>query len=330
VTDPSLLPDADPVAWRETSKRTLGRARYLFRILICTEIPLVLLCGLLSLSAMHEKYSMIPRIMGSMLMLALWALAVLIVSVQSASLIAAERSHQTLDVLCTAPLTGREIVLQKFRAVRRLILVLAAPFSTLAVFEAWLRVWIEHKRYFMAEQFSPLFYLMCQVLAVAIYLPLVAWLSLAIGLKVRTQPRAIVGSMAAIVAWCVAPFIFIVIPLAISFQGRGPSHDPVLSCTMLLSPASIIFWNEFNTDFVWREFGENLWVPVVLNFGVYLAALVFFRRVCLRNADRWLGRLQETTSPDSPAAGGGPLAALRTWLGTMERGVQPETRAEQQ
>jgi len=38
----------------------------------------------------------------------LWIVAVLLVSVQSASLIAGERSHQTLDVLATTPLTGQD------------------------------------------------------------------------------------------------------------------------------------------------------------------------------------------------------------------------------
>ena len=323
ATDPALLPDDSPIAWRETSKRTLGRARYRFRILLFTEIPLLLLCGLLALSALHEQYSIVPRVMSSMLMLALWALAVLIISVQAASLIAGERSHQTLDVLCTTPVSGREILLQKFRAVWRLIIILAAPFMTLAFFEAWLRDWTVYRRNWAADQFSPSFYLVCQALSLAVYLPLVAWLSLAIGLRVRTQPRAIVGSMATIVAWCVAPFVFIVIPLAIYFQGRGPSTDPVLTSTMLLSPATILFWNEIDTDIVWRQYGKEFeWLPVVINFSGYLVALFLVRRSCLRNADRWLGRAEENSSN---AARGGPLSALRAWLGTMEREGQPET-----
>jgi hypothetical protein len=257
-----------------------------------------------------------------------WGLAVLIISVQAASLIAGERSHQTLDVLCTSPLTGREIVLQKFRSVRRMILMFLVPFATIVAAEACVRETVAHKTNWMHENFNAPLYLACSVLTLAIYLPLVAWLSLAIGLKVRTQVRAMIGSLAAIVAWCVVPFVIVVLPLAITFRGSGPSPDAWLTCSMLLSPASILFWNETESEFLGREFGEFIWVPIVLNFGAYFAALVFFRWTCLKNADRWLGR----TEDQSPGAvpGGGPLSALRSWLGTMERDAQPQTSVEEQ
>jgi hypothetical protein len=212
-----------------------------------------------------------------------------------------------------------------------MILVFLVPFATIIAAESCVRQVQARRMNWMHENFSAPLYLACSVLTLLIYLPLVAWLSLAIGLKVRTQARAMIGSMAAIVAWCVVPLVFVAIPLAIMFH--NPSTEPrqrILTCSMLLSPASILFWNETESEFLGREFGEFIWVPVVLNFGAYLAALVFFRRLCLKNADRWLGRLQETTAADPSAAGGGPLAALRAWLGTMERKVQPETRAESQ
>ena len=60
----------------------------------------------------------------------MWAMAVMIVAVQSSSLIAGERSHQTLDVLCTTPLAGRDILLQKITGVRRLMILLWFPMLT--------------------------------------------------------------------------------------------------------------------------------------------------------------------------------------------------------
>jgi ABC-type transport system involved in multi-copper enzyme maturation permease subunit len=319
ASNPTLLPADEPIAWRELTKRTLGRARYLVRILIFTEVPLVIFCAILVAAEFvsESQYTFVPRMLVTLTMFIFWALAVLVISVQAASLIAGERSHQTLDVLCTSPLTGREIVLQKFQSVRRMILVFVLPFATIVAAESCVREIAAHRVNWMHENFNAPLYLTCSVLTLVIYLPLVAWLSLAIGLKVRTQARAMIGSMAAIVAWCVVPYIVVVMPLAITFQNRGSSDDPVLSCTMLLSPASILFWNEFDTNVVWRDFGEYLWVPVVLNFGGYLAALVFFRRMCLKNADRWLGRTADQ-SPDAVSVGG-PLSGIRTWLGTMER-----------
>ncbi|MSR59008.1 MAG: hypothetical protein EXS05_15410 [Planctomycetaceae bacterium] len=283
--DEVLLPANDPVAWRETTKRALGRPRYLVRILVIVEFPLVLLCGFMSLSN-----SQVIGVAVMMMILMLWGLAVLAVSAQSASLIASERSHQTLDVLCTTPLTGREIVLQKIRGVRRLILVLFVPLLTLFLFDTWLAVaspatqpWGEPSR------FNPLLYLMCSVLAAAIYLPLVAWLSLAIGLFVRSQARAMIGSMGVIVAWCVAPLVFIVLPLSIVLGPTGMVSD-LISYVSLLSPATIVFMNEFQSL---KEFPGGPVLPVVFNFIGYLFALNIVRSVCLSHADRWLGRAEQ-------------------------------------
>ncbi len=311
-TDPALLPREEPIAWRETNKRSLGRTRYLVRLMLFVEVPLALFCGLLVVIhwiARHRpnqyQFEMMPRILVTMMILMLWALAVLVVAVQAASLIAGERTHQTLEVLCTAPVRGRDIVLQKFRGVWRLILALCVPFFTLFLCEAWLRSVELRQNWRPADEFNTSGYLLSSVLTVVIYLPLVAWLSLAIGLKVRTQARAMIGAMAAIVAWSVGPFIFCVMPLAIAF--RGSPDDGFLTCLMLFSPTTVIFWNELEMQFLQRVFGDLIWLPFFLNFVGYGAAIVFFRQVCLSNADRWLGRLETNL---------GPLAALQRWLGT--------------
>ena len=71
-------------------------------------------------------------------LLPLWILTVLIVTVQSTGLIAAEKAKQTLDVLLTTPLSSRDIALQKLAGLRRLMLVLAVPLLTMFVTEtAW-------------------------------------------------------------------------------------------------------------------------------------------------------------------------------------------------
>jgi hypothetical protein len=212
-----------------------------------------------------------------------------------------------------------------------MIFAFLVPFATIIAAEACVREVVARKVNWMHENFNAPLYLACSVLTLVIYLPLVAWLSLAIGLKVRTQVRAMIGSLAAIVGWCAIPFVIVVIPLAITFQGPLSPNDPgarVITCSMLLSPASILVWNETDSEFLWQEFGDFIWVPFVLNFGAYLAALVFFRRMCLKNADRWLGRTEE--QPPDAATGSGPLSAIRTWLGTMERNARSETSIEEQ
>ncbi len=295
-TDVNRLPADEPIAWREMKKRLLGRPRYLFRILLFTELPLLLFCFLLvATDLVAFRYSEVPRILVTMALLLLWGLAVLVISVQASSLIAGERSHQTLEVLCTSPLSGREIVLQKFRGVKRLILLLVAPFLTLSLCEAWLRVSAAHRQTWTPRQFDPRLYLLISALSVAVYLPLVAWMSLAIGLKVRTQARAMIGSMAAIAGWCVAPFIAVVLPLGIilsSIPGSSQTTDIIVKSASFLSPVTIVFVNEVDSLDGFLK-ADAVWIVVILLFAIYGIALVAFRTLCLQNADRWLGRTEQ-------------------------------------
>lgn len=322
-TDDALLPADEPIAWRETTKRVLGRSRYVVRILLFIEAPLVLFCLLLAASVRYSRdMEFVVGVLMAMTIFVLWLLAVLIVSVMSASLIAGERSHETLDVLCTTPISGREIVLQKFRGVGRIILVALVPLFTVALFQAW---WKgsnvnRYPNYNGPSNFSAPMYLSCVALAAGIYLPLVAWLSLLIGLKVRTQARAMIGSMGAIVGWCVAPFIFCVMPLAILFPFARPEHD-LSTWSVLLSPASIIFINEFDGL---NDFSKDApWLPVVLNFAAYGFLLFLTRRLCLVNADRWLGRTADVTASIPRHAG--PFPTFQRWLGMMESLSENET-----
>jgi ABC-type transport system involved in multi-copper enzyme maturation permease subunit len=324
-TDPARLPADAPIAWRETTRRSLGRARYLFRLLLFTEIPLLLFCGLLVVTnLLTDDYSIIPRILVTLAVFLLWLLAVLVVAVQSASLIAGERSRQTLDVLCTTPLSGREIVLQKFAGVRRLIFVLLVPFLTLFLCEVLVREISAERRRWGEEHFNAPGYLATGVLTVGIYLPLIAWMSLAIGLKVRTQARAMIGSMAAIIGWSVVPYLFCFMPLAIAMSGPA-NNDGVLYLVSLFSPATIVFWNEIQDDVLRRAFGEAIWLPYFLNFLGYGIALVLFRTLALRNADRWLGRGER--GREEALENSGPWESLRRWLGKME--ADPASAATQ-
>jgi ABC-type transport system involved in multi-copper enzyme maturation permease subunit len=286
-SDDALLPADEPIAWRETTKRILGNSRYMWRIVLIAEIPLLAICGLLGISD-----SMVTSVITAMMQFVAWMLAVLVISVKSTSLVAGERTHQTLDVLCTSPMTGREIVLQKFRGVRRLIIALWVPFVTVSLFAPW---WNEqhrlHHRQFGYEEFMDLLYLVCSVLSVGIYFPLVAWLSLWIGLTVRTQIRAIIGSLAALVAWCVGPLVFIVMPVSIFANSLGfpaNSWQPIAQFASLLSPATIVFVNEANEL---KQY-PGPWSSVWFNFAFYGAALFAIRAICLKNADRWLGRAE--------------------------------------
>jgi len=156
------LPGDEPVAWRETAKRSLGKARYLLRVLIAVEIPVAAFCITVILAS-ESAYPLGP------LLLLVWIIAVLIVSAQSSSLIAGERTHQTLDVLCATPLLGSDIVRQKFRSVQRLMIVLLIPFSTIFFFECLMRWRVPVRSYgpnSLTREFDLPLYLTCAFLSV--------------------------------------------------------------------------------------------------------------------------------------------------------------------
>ena len=180
VGDTVALPEDEPVAWRETAKRSLGKARYLMRVFIAIELPVAAICVMVVL----DSSSADPL---SILLFPVGAVSVLMVSVQAASLIAGERSHQTLDVLCATPLSGREIIRQKFRSVRRLMYVLLIPFLTIFFFECAIK-WGMTNPYasmpYQYREYDVTLYLTCSLFSVGVYLPMFAWLSLYIGLRV--------------------------------------------------------------------------------------------------------------------------------------------------
>ncbi len=163
VQDGDPLPGLEPVAWRETTKKSLGTFRYLFRILVMLEGPLILVCSSLSIITLGG-----PDIgTVSRLLYALWLLAMTMIIVHAGSVIAAERTRQTLDVLIATPMAGDAILNQKLQGVRRLIKVLRVPFLTIFAFEVWWFTGSEYRWYYLA----------LSLLSIAVYLPLLAWLA---------------------------------------------------------------------------------------------------------------------------------------------------------
>ena len=280
AADAAALPENEPVACRETTSCSLGKTRYLMRVFIAIELPVAAIC----LMAIFASLDASPL---SVLLVPVGIVSVLMISVQAASLIAGERTHQTLDVLCTTPLLGRDVIRQKFRSVRRLMLVLLVPFLTIFFFEAAMK-WDMPNRYaqYGFRDFSLSLYVTCSLLTVGVYLPMFAWLSLLIGLRVRTQAKAIMASLAAILAWCVAPLVFILMPLSIMLDPRP--DEGRLGFVALLSPASIMAFNE---EGYWRNVANSPWLAVAGNFAVYGVITLWLRKLCYSRADRLLGRL---------------------------------------
>lgn len=270
--DGQSLPDEEPVAWRELHKRAMGRLHHLCRIGLAVEIP-VLFLGLVAVFARSPLSG--QRSEGeSALVLGIWLLAALTIGVQGANSIVAERTHRTLDVLLATPLSGADIVRQKMRALKRLCVVFAIPLATLLALSLWLNAGL-----------CDIGYVLGTVLAICLYLPLLAWLGLWIGLKIRTRLQAVMTVLAVLVGWCAVPWVVVMLLAVVCGMRLG---DWAMGSLMLLSPAFGILFSELGG---WRDlFAGAQVVAIILNALLYGAILYGVRRACLKHADRYLRR----------------------------------------
>jgi ABC-type transport system involved in multi-copper enzyme maturation permease subunit len=273
VRDGDPLPKTLPVAWRETSKRSLGTFRYLVRVLVAIELPILVVSQLVNIEMVRGHAAM------TFLWYALWIAAAAMLCLHAGNVIASERSRQTLDVLLATPLTGREILIQKLAGVRRLLSVLLIPFLTIMLFEHWFR-----------DYRWNLGYLTQSLLAAVVFGWTLSWLAFWIGLRTRSTLAAVFTSFAVAAAICIVPQL---ISYGIRVGLRGP-YAMVGVAAMSLNPATLIEMIEhepavtFRSEQGWSAFTYPLGFSGAI-VGYWLLGAVL-RWNGLRNADRLLGR----------------------------------------
>lgn len=272
VKDRNKWPEHKPVAWRETSRKSLGTFRYLFRVLVVLEVPILFACQATRLNTHGGGLDWVR-----LLLYFLWTISVLLVCSHGASLISSERSKQTLSVLLTTPMAGRDILLQKVSGLRRLMGVLLVPFVSIFAFEAW---WSSN---YTVE------YLICSMLTVLTIIPAAAWLSIWIGLRVRSQTRAILTSIGVIALIAIVPVA--VRELAVGQYGMR--LEGATSWLLALSPADIVRAIETQQ---YEAFGLVVESPVPIYgaaFALFGIVAVVFRTWSLIGVDRRLGRVPQ-------------------------------------
>jgi|GEM_PF-310010 ABC-type transport system involved in multi-copper enzyme maturation permease subunit len=275
----SRLPADRPIAWRETTHRTLGTARYLVRIFILLEFPVLFVCAMCVGSSGGGL-----EIMSVMLMM-IWVVVSLLICGASTSLISAERSSQTFDTLLTTPLTNRDILRQKFVGTRRLMFVLSVPLLTIYSFQTMLRFDVPGlgPRRWGLEEMDPTSLTWCYfatgLTTVLIYLPMISWLSFWIGLKIRSQGKAICAAVGTLVAWCLIPLL-VLFPFIIMMEMNGTGEGELLT---IVSPMMIIPFNEFANY-------PDPWEAFYINTAVYGTIMLIMRFACLFRSVRLLGR----------------------------------------
>ncbi|HEY3968447.1 MAG TPA: ABC transporter permease subunit [Planctomycetaceae bacterium] len=289
VKDGDPLPGTDPVAWRETTKKSLGTFRYLFRVLVALEAPLIIACASLQISTPGGPD---VRIVSKLLYI-LWCLGAAMIIVHGASVIASERTRQTLDVLLATPLTGEQMLREKLHGVQRLIRVLLIPFLTIIVFEAWWHQGSEYRWLHMALALGTL----------AAYLPLLKWLALWMGLNLRSQMKAVLTTIALVAGWLLIPDII----RAVVVEMAGVEMPAWCEALFAMNPAvQIPAIEDLNVTarMASAKMTKEGFLPFLLltaaNFTLYGLAGFFLRKKVLADADRLLGRVEPPVRMTEP------------------------------
>jgi hypothetical protein len=282
------LPGDAPIAWRETSKKSLGTVRYLVRVLVAIELPTLFLL-LLGVKARRSFWN--GGSVGNLLWLTDCSIGAVLIAVMCASIVSRERMRQTLPALLATPMPGDQIILELFAGVRRVIFVLWIPFATIAFFQYRFRLF--------PTIFGSTAWFVCAVLQLTIYPALIAWVSFYLGAKIRSPIRAIVASLGIVAGAVLLRYVLQWIGVPNPYW----QHEEPL--WLIVSPATVIAINEF---------GEARLGLVCVNFLLYGSLLFFIRRYCLRHADELLGRA--TFRTEMPAVE--PARPLRD-----ERAVAP-------
>lgn len=194
IKDSNPLPLFDPVAWRERAKKSLGKARYLFRILVVLEGPTMFIC----LTAASSGGGIEP-LRG--LLYLMWAIAAIILAVKSSTMISSERARETLDALLSTPLTAREIIEQKVQGSRRLMIVLAIPILSIHLTILLMHFDVTNlvRSLLQLSGWSALgvflAYVLLTIAATAVLMNLITWFAALPGLRSSTQPRSVFSSL---------------------------------------------------------------------------------------------------------------------------------------
>jgi ABC-type transport system involved in multi-copper enzyme maturation permease subunit len=292
------LPDYSPVAWRETTKTTLGSFRSLVRLLLLVETPVLFIA--VAGAGDYNAYSagMLGLIAGL-----LWLGSGLLVAAKGSGLFAGERAKQTLDVLLATPLPTRRILREKLAGVWRLIFVAAVPLMTAFLLIAYMRYAVTG-----VITAAGALYVAAASSVTVTHLALTAYLSLLVGLRVPTQSRAVLTSVAVLTALCLAG------PIAHMVAAAGQSYQQPDRLLSLYSPATVVGelmdMQATETELFALFFGNTV---------IYGGLALLLRWACYHYARDWLGRDEnELAAPILERVGTGPVRPVENRETAME------------
>lgn len=286
------LPENNPVSWRETTTRSLGQARYLIRLLLLLEVPTLFILAASTLSGRDQ----VIIVYSTLIQTCVWLAMMLTICVLSASLISGERSRQTLDVLMTTPLQGRDIVLEKLAGIERLIWIFEVPLWTCVVVRC------------LTDQ--NILFAICHATMLIIYPRQFAWYGMWFGLRAKNAVIAVVKSLLALLCQCVGPFIImyglmITVVMLSGFRGPEDAFLNVMLAIGYFSPLLMFGVSEASATTDNMGGAPLLVYPTVAVFissAIHGGFLVWARRNCLLDADKNLGRAPVVIMHSAPIA----------------------------
>ena len=216
-----------------------------------------------------------------------WGLAAAVVAALAAGTVSGERSRQTLDVLLTTPMPGREIAERMTGSARRAALWAAVPlFLAQAVLPHFL---YDKPRFVMGGPMQ----MLGTAAAVAIYLPTAVWIAFGVGCRVKHRLRAVLFAFGSVALWAAGTmWLSNLVARYEGYETLHASHQDFFpsgtsAVVALLSPMAgiVCMIREIGTLGPWTQ---ELFL--VLHFVLMTAVYFAVRRLCLRRAGVWLGR----------------------------------------
>lgn len=321
VKDSNEMPEFNPIAWRERTRKSLGKARYLFRILTALEVPTIFICGLAAISSSSTSFTGLRFLLGL-----LWGLSFLIISVRASTAISSERARETVEALLSTPLTGAQILKEKIDGMSRLMLVLMVPLITIHF--TLLFVYVDITQIFRnGVDFRALFlivtYMTFAVVGTMLTMRIIAWTSIGIGVRSASQTRSVLAAVVLNVLWSLVPsglLLFMIITgiqMSLLASQYGPGYlssdemhftiaDVLVLLSLMFSPEGPLVLNEnylltasgmrYGGEFLSRysETVRNL-LPVIVFCSLLLHGVILFlvRTIVLSSAPALLKRLDQ-------------------------------------
>lgn len=205
----STLPDCDPVAWRERSKKSLGKPHYLLRLLLVLQFPVLFVCVL--------AYTSNSIVGVQPLLWLLWIITAMVIVVKAATLISSERTRETLDALLSTPITNTEVLRQKISGMRRMLVMLSIPILTVHFSKMLMQgTFSLYSGQVAIDRISWLAaYFVLSMLSTWVLMQMIAWFALRLGARASTQARSFLVTIVALGLWFAASAILL--PVGIRF-----------------------------------------------------------------------------------------------------------------